>query len=379
VVTDSGEAIEPERRARFEARLGHDFSRVRVHTDARAATSVRALGADAYTAGTDIVFGPGKYAPGTERGDRLLAHELVHAAQNLVAGAATASAGAARVSNPSEPAEQEARGIADATQADLPAPPIRARPQAQVHRQELAQVNPEIADLPVGLGADAFEEAYYDLDYRSEGGNLSKWLTLLYSDGTVLDINIDTIADSTSTGIEFRNAIAEGHVGAGGRVFPRVVNRSTTPRLWQAKLAAIDAMEESNLQFMMAAFPAVLFVITMPLAVGGGREPVLRRAVPRAPRIAPARTALDETLQQALRPNTMRHIFGQARHNLDVLVSALGSEAAVIREAVRGLGRATLPQAGAFEVVVVIVGRNVTVRGAVVNGVPRISTMFLRL
>jgi hypothetical protein len=68
-------------RAGFESRLGHDLSGVRVHTDANAAESARALGARAYTTGADIVFGTGEYAPGTRQGQRLLAHELTHVVQ----------------------------------------------------------------------------------------------------------------------------------------------------------------------------------------------------------------------------------------------------------------------------------------------------------
>jgi hypothetical protein len=58
-----------------------DFSPVRVHTDARAAESARAVGARAYTVGQNIVFGAGQYAPGSGAGQRLLAHELAHTVQ----------------------------------------------------------------------------------------------------------------------------------------------------------------------------------------------------------------------------------------------------------------------------------------------------------
>ena len=55
-----------------------DFGQVRVHTDILAAQSAQALGAEAYTVGRDIVFGAERYAPTTETGRRLLAHELTH-------------------------------------------------------------------------------------------------------------------------------------------------------------------------------------------------------------------------------------------------------------------------------------------------------------
>lgn len=65
----------------MERRLGHDFSRVRVHTDSRAVESARSLGARAYTVGSDVVFGAGEYAPSATEGRRLLAHELTHVVQ----------------------------------------------------------------------------------------------------------------------------------------------------------------------------------------------------------------------------------------------------------------------------------------------------------
>ncbi len=65
----------------MESRFGQDFSQVRVHTDAQAAHSAAAIQARAYTSGRDIVFGQGQYQPSSERGRRLLAHELVHVGQ----------------------------------------------------------------------------------------------------------------------------------------------------------------------------------------------------------------------------------------------------------------------------------------------------------
>jgi Domain of unknown function (DUF4157)/Annexin len=76
--------VVPERRAAattLRADHAYDFSRVRVHTGARAADSARALDALAYTAGEHVVFGDGRYAPRTASGLRLLAHELAHVVQ----------------------------------------------------------------------------------------------------------------------------------------------------------------------------------------------------------------------------------------------------------------------------------------------------------
>jgi hypothetical protein len=79
--------LDPSTRASLEGRLGHDFGQVRVHTDAKAAESARAVGAQAYTVGNSVVFGAGQYAPQTISGRQLLAHELSHTMQQRIAPA----------------------------------------------------------------------------------------------------------------------------------------------------------------------------------------------------------------------------------------------------------------------------------------------------
>ena len=76
--------------------------------------------------------------------------------------------------------------------------------------------------------------------------------------------------------------------------------------------------------------------------------------------------------------NRINHIFGKTAHNLTGLVQQYGSPAA----AYAALERATTAQvvakgiSGQFEEVVNVGGMNVTVRGAVVNGVVKIATAF---
>lgn len=91
VLRSPGRPLEADVRASVEPHFGHDFDRVRVHTDARAAESARAVDALAYTVGRDIIFESGRYAPNTDEGRRLLAHELTHVVQqaNIVAPNAT--------------------------------------------------------------------------------------------------------------------------------------------------------------------------------------------------------------------------------------------------------------------------------------------------
>ncbi len=82
-----GQPLDPATRVFFEARFGHDFSRVRVHADAKAAESATGVGALAYTVGREIVFGARRYQPSSLEGRRLIAHELTHVLQQRAVGA----------------------------------------------------------------------------------------------------------------------------------------------------------------------------------------------------------------------------------------------------------------------------------------------------
>ena len=80
-VQGPGRALQAGVRAGFEAALGADFGRVRIHAGDEAARLSRSLGAEAFTRGPDVYFGAGRYAPETAPGRRLLAHELTHVIQ----------------------------------------------------------------------------------------------------------------------------------------------------------------------------------------------------------------------------------------------------------------------------------------------------------
>jgi hypothetical protein len=81
VLASLGQPLNPATRAFMEPRFGYDFTRVRLHTDPLAARSAESVAAQAYTVGSDVVFGAGRYSPTTGDGQRLLAHELAHVMQ----------------------------------------------------------------------------------------------------------------------------------------------------------------------------------------------------------------------------------------------------------------------------------------------------------
>ncbi|MGN6640219.1 MAG: eCIS core domain-containing protein [Mucilaginibacter sp.] len=77
----SGRPLSEASRRFFEPRFGYDFSDVRVHTDESAAKSAQSINALAYTTGNHIVFSQGQFAPNSEAGQKLMAHELTHVVQ----------------------------------------------------------------------------------------------------------------------------------------------------------------------------------------------------------------------------------------------------------------------------------------------------------
>ena len=114
VGSGGGSPLDRDTRGFMESRLGSDFSDVRVHTDGRASESARSVQAYAYTVGNDVVFQSDKYAPESDSGQRMLAHELTHVVQQRsgpVAG--TPAPGGIQISHPSDSFEQAAETSAD--------------------------------------------------------------------------------------------------------------------------------------------------------------------------------------------------------------------------------------------------------------------------
>jgi hypothetical protein len=111
VLHSPGRPLDSAARSFMEPRFGRDFSGVRIHTGAEADRAVRDVSAAAFTVGPDIAFASGRYAPETEAGRHLLAHELTHTVQQ---GHATEfRPETLKVGQPDDPAEREAGAAAD--------------------------------------------------------------------------------------------------------------------------------------------------------------------------------------------------------------------------------------------------------------------------
>jgi hypothetical protein len=65
----------------FESRFNSNFSHVRIHDSPEAATAASSINARAFTYGSDIYLNSGEYRFSTQKGKRLIAHELAHVVQ----------------------------------------------------------------------------------------------------------------------------------------------------------------------------------------------------------------------------------------------------------------------------------------------------------
>lgn len=128
VQQSDGRPLDPDLRASMEARLGHDFGKVRIHADGTAADATARLDAHAFAVGSDVAFAPGRFAPHSPDGHGLLAHELTHVVQ-----ADRGPAPDRLLSSESDPSEREAASVAAASPA-APAAVVEA-PSAAVQRQ----------------------------------------------------------------------------------------------------------------------------------------------------------------------------------------------------------------------------------------------------
>ena len=149
-----GTEIPEEVRAKMEAAFGVDFSRVRIHEGPH----VEAIGALAYTQGTDIHFAPGQYRPTSPRGQELLGHELAHVMQQSQ-GRVQATTQASGVNiNDDTSLEKEADEIgAKAACGEPVSSPVMSQPPSDASGASHAFQNPVLESLSPQKthGADA--------------------------------------------------------------------------------------------------------------------------------------------------------------------------------------------------------------------------------
>jgi Domain of unknown function (DUF4157) len=206
VVHSAGEPLDRETRAFFEPRLGNDFSRVRLHTDSRAADSARSINAHAYTVGDHIVFQHGRYDPSSSYGQILLAHELIHVAQNRNSNAAN-SAPPNAVSRPSDPSEREATRVAGQVVGGH-GPRVNGSANALIQR-DVGDVLKDVAiyggipaaAIGAGLGIAALAGAFEPKE-KKQARKLTRELQVLINGATWKEVRKRVYPQQSAAGIQ---------------------------------------------------------------------------------------------------------------------------------------------------------------------------------
>lgn len=182
----SGQPLDTLANSKMSARFGHDFSNVRIHTDARAAETADALGAAAFAHGDDIAFGVDQLTLGDPGSARLLAHELTHVVQQAKFGPGLSG----RVSAAGDSAEREAAHLADRA-ASGERVEVASAPTAAVSRSMVGNM----LDNP--LAGSVEDEPFWGLNDKTDGGvGIVQGLSGIRSDAE----NRDRVSETLDSG-----------------------------------------------------------------------------------------------------------------------------------------------------------------------------------
>jgi hypothetical protein len=173
--TSGGTPLPEDLRAKMEQRFRADFSKVRIHDNAKGA---EAMNAPAYTVGQNIFFRAGVGV----HDEKILAHELTHVLQQ---GGATPSAGAAKVGGRHDAAEHEADHVGEAVARGEEAPAVSTGHDASTVRR---------------FGAGFEQDGHGSIEKDAAGGSgESKGLKEMYSGNFMRDmnqLNVPTVIDN---------------------------------------------------------------------------------------------------------------------------------------------------------------------------------------
>jgi hypothetical protein len=226
-----GEALDPATRTELEGELGRELGGVRIHRDATAARSADALDALAYTTGSRIVFGPGRYAPDTSEGHRLLSHELAHVIQQR--DASRIRAGVSRADDVFERAASGMPGFARSVAGEPPAiqraPKTGAKEEAPptmevggVKVVDPAELKKTLAPAELVKSTVSFFDQQHKIysGVKTAAGSDAYLGQLLRLWKRTLEVAIETVHDKLSNDAALTAQLTQAYAGAMGVVLP---------------------------------------------------------------------------------------------------------------------------------------------------------------
>ncbi len=347
-VAEPGRPLDTGTRTFFEPRFGRSFADVRVHDDRVGGAAAKEIGANAFALGNHIAFAPGRYAPGTIAGKRLIAHELAHVAQ---------SGGAHDVVR---------RDIAEANLPTTPVSQIMADPayfengiaRIEFYGAEMARLiysNGQQYDL--GLVPGQIHAPIEAVDYRTPRTAHA----IVTRDGAgpavgTIDfvprardiqagpgVTVDQVVDATHRVIRFT------HDPVTGRIMPTEVNSISAPRLCEALRGAeaeyvrnTDALAHGMvraltiLDYALMIYSAVDAVIGIAGRVGGTAEASAAATAASASR---AQASLTSLFLQLLRTGGVESATVEGVGLGGVRATMRATELIVERDAIVNVGR----------------------------------------
>jgi hypothetical protein len=180
----TGEELPRTFRSEAESSFEADLSGVRVHRDASAADAAKQVSARAFTIGTDIYFGAGRYDPDSGAGRRLLAHELTHVTQPD----SGVAAGSSWLSEPGDATERAADASAERFGTGAPAGPaghgratVARAPEAgaaTASSPDTGQINYIPVDgRKISRNPDTARQQFIDIAMK-EGVKAARWVLI---------------------------------------------------------------------------------------------------------------------------------------------------------------------------------------------------------
>ncbi|WP_052949524.1 DUF4157 domain-containing protein [Dyella japonica] len=293
VTADGGAPLPAALRQEMEQGFGHNFSHVRVHTGARAEASAALRQAQAYTVGSHIVFGPGRFAPASDTGRHLLAHELTHVLQQrsmpLALQRQPVDAGAGSADDAGQVDASADGGLAagsgsagsasPATPAAPPTLPTRVPSNEAEAIEDTATVYPTSQDVTAAIAQTSplvQSELGNDIDYQRKFlyrcslylgphphtvDHFKDIVQFKFADGTKLSLHKDTMAKleavqavigaknmpSSGTGFALRSLIRQSAVAFPGMMVHAMgyaidFRAGVNPHIKDDRLVAVQAL-----------------------------------------------------------------------------------------------------------------------------------------
>jgi hypothetical protein len=280
VLRSGGKPLDPATRAFFEPRFGHDFSAVRIHTDARAKSSAAAVNALAFTVRHHIVLDAAPNFVHEGHSGWLLAHELAHVVQQ----------GAAK--RPS--ASDKTRGpyVPQASQRSFAAsPPHLARHRIGDVLQRATKkgcIAPSfVVDTAAASVFGTVAETLVELDYlKSQGG---KPFADVFLDNPMGPLSY--IAFLASHHPSLNKALLAAQISLSGGVLVPDILDTRSDELYDVKPNSIDGLAAGRGK--LAALDAFMAFNSLPYARGSSYSPSPSIPIPLGgPALVAALTAL---------------------------------------------------------------------------------------